>query len=153
MITSVTTAVPGVSHRRSAGFAALAVALFAAGALLDLEPGAPVVPLLVVVALAAAAQSTLNGSPVLGLALSVAPALGAWLLTFGPARLFSGAGATTLRIGLAATLLFGVVGHLAGAQFAARDPERYPQQSTHTQLLFAVPLLVLAVGLLLVGRL
>lgn len=153
MVGTTASAVPGVSLRRSAGFAALAGVLFTAGTLLDLEPGVPVLPLLVVIALATAAQSALNGSPALGLALSVAPALGTWLLTFGPGRLLSGAGATTLRLGLAATLLFGVVGHLAGAQFAARDPERYPQQSTHTQLLFAVPLLVLAVGLLLVGRL
>ena len=139
----LSTVVVGVSVRRSAVFAALAVALFVAGGTIDVEPGAPILPLLVVVAVTTAVQSATNGSPALGLALAVAPVGGVWLLGFMPDRLLFGAAVTMFQVGLTASLLFDLVGHLAGAQFATLDPDRYPQQSTREQLaLVAVVLLV-----------
>ncbi|PSP99147.1 hypothetical protein BRC89_05590 [Halobacteriales archaeon QS_4_70_19] len=138
----LSTVVVGVSVRRSAVFAALAVALFVAGGPIDIEPGAPILPLLVVVAVLTAVQST-NGSPALGLALAVAPVAGVWPPGYPPDRLLSGAAVSVLRIGLLACLLLGLVGHLAGAQFATLDPDRYSQQSTRERLaLVAVVLLV-----------
>lgn len=74
MTDPLTTAAPGVSRRRSAAFRALAIVLFAAGSTIDIEPGAPILPLLAVVVVTAV-QSATNGSPGVEVALAVASVL------------------------------------------------------------------------------
>lgn len=73
MTDPLTTAAPGVSRRRSAAFRALATVLFAAGSTIDIEPGAPILPLLA--AVVTAVQSATNGGPGVGVALAVASVL------------------------------------------------------------------------------
>lgn len=126
----------GVNRLRAILFTLVAGAMFAVGVLftefvVGRKPGRMFqlgVLLLFLLLVLTALQAYFNGSTALGLLTTIALPFGFWAAAYLPQqRPFRSISLFDLRLGIAVGLLFGVTGHLLGAQLATlRDTASNP---------------------------